>query len=156
MSEKYENALSFAALKHEGQFRKGGKPYITHPVAVAEYLKEKGYPESYILAGLFHDLLEDTDTTEEEILSLSDREVLEAVRLLTKKKGYDPVEYISAIKKNPIAFAVKTADRIHNLSCAVEASEEFRKRYIEDSEMWYLDFSPEIPVLIDKLKKTLS
>ncbi len=156
MSEKFEKALLFATHKHEGQVRKGGKPYITHPVAVAEYLKEKGYPESYLLAGLFHDLLEDTDATEEEILSLSDDEVLEAVKLLTKEEGYDTGKYISDIKKNPMAFAVKAADRIHNLSCAVEASEEFRKRYIKDSEMWYLDFSPEIPFLVEELKKTLS
>ena len=40
---KYEAALRFAKLKHSGQFRKNGEPYVTHPIAVAEMLKEKGH-----------------------------------------------------------------------------------------------------------------
>ena len=105
-SERIRLALEFATKKHEGQKRVGGKDYITHPVAVCELVKEQGYGEDYQLAAIFHDLLEDTDATEEEILSLSSETVLTAVKLLTKEKGYDMARYVGAIKNNPIAFVV--------------------------------------------------
>ena len=156
MENKYETALSFATRKHEGQTRRGGAPYITHPVAVAEMLKEQGYGEEYQIAGLFHDLLEDTDATEQEIAEIGGERVLTAVKLLTKQKGYDMAEYIRGIRANEIAFAVKAADRLHNLRSAVCASEKFRRRYVEESRKWYMDFSEEIPKAVEALEKTLT
>lgn len=152
---KYISALIFAKSKHEGQTRKEGVPYITHPIAVAEMLYEKGYGLDYLIAGLFHDLLEDTDATEEEICELGNEKILTAVKLLTKQKGYSMREYIEGIKRNPIAFAVKGADRLHNLRCAKNASVDFRKKYIRESLDWYLDFSPEIQAAIDELQATI-
>ena len=155
-SEKCKLALSFATEKHEGQTRRGGIPYITHPIAVAEMMEKKGLGEEYILVGLFHDLLEDTDATDDEILAIGGREVLLAVQLLTKENGYVMSEYIDGIKKNPIAREVKAADRIHNLSCATVCSEEFKLRYIKESIDWYLDFSPEVAVVTRNLISTLA
>lgn len=154
--ERYSKALKFAAEKHNGQLRKGGEPYITHPIAVAKMLREKGFGIDYLITGLFHDLLEDTDATEAEIEALGGEKVLEAVKLLTKRKGYVMSEYVSAIKKNPIAFAVKGADRLHNLQSAVVASEDFKRHYILESIDWYLDFSPDIPKAVKALAETLS
>ena len=154
-TQRYERALEYAAKKHEGQFRKGGEPYITHPVRVAEMLRMKGYPEEYQIAGLFHDLLEDTDATEEEILSLGGPEVLQAVKLLTKQKGYVMEEYIAGIRENSMAFAVKGADRLHNLQTAKTTDQEFRRRYVRESLDWYLDFDPEIPEAVKVLADTL-
>jgi len=154
-SEMYEKALDYATKKHNGQFRIGGLPYITHPIAVAEMLADLGFDENYQIAGLFHDLLEDTDATEEEILTLGNAEILEAVKLLTKKKDYIMREYIADIKSNDIAREVKAADRLHNLKSAVAASETFKRKYILESIDWYMDFSPEIPKAIKSLVKTL-
>ena len=154
-NERYFSALAYATAKHNGQTRKEGVPYITHPIAVAEILEQKGYGEDYIIAGLFHDLLEDTDATESEILELSNESVLCAVKLLTKQSGYNMREYIDGIKRNPIAFAVKAADRLHNLQCAPAASVEFRKKYIAESREWYLDFCPEIEQAVIALEKTI-
>ena len=154
-NERYFAALAYATAKHNGQTRKEGVPYITHPIAVAEILDKKGYGEDYIIAGLFHDLLEDTDATEDEILELSNESVLCAVKLLTKQSGYNMREYIDGIKRNPIAFAVKAADRLHNLQCAPAASVEFRKKYIAESREWYLDFCPEIEQAVIALEKTI-
>ena len=151
--ERIEKAKAFAIEKHAGQFRKGGKPYVTHPIAVAEWLAERGYSEAYILTGLFHDLLEDTSATEEEILALGGEEVLVAVKLLTKKKGYKMEEYLGEILKNPIAKAVKIADRIHNLQSLVEADEAFKARYLAETEEWYAPISEEIADLLLRLKK---
>lgn len=154
-SSRYQKALEFATEKHSGQKRKGGEPYIIHPIAVAEFVKQWGYDESYQIAGLFHDLLEDTDATEEEILSLSDESVLEAVKLLTKTEGYVMAEYVSAIKANKIAKAVKTADRLHNLKSAFVTTDEFKRRYILETIDWYLDLSPEIVEVTKRLSETL-
>ena len=81
--------------------------------------------------------------------------MLAAVKLLTKQKGYVMANYMAGIRKNPIAFAVKGADRLHNLRCASVASPEFRRHYIRESREWFLDFSPEIAVAVDELEKTL-
>lgn len=155
-SEKYKKALAFAEEKHSGQFRIGGLPYITHPQAVAEYLRKKGFGEDYLIAGLFHDLLEDTDANEDEIEAIGGKDVLDAVKLLTKTKGYVMADYIAGIKKNSIATAVKAADRLHNLRCAVACDDDFKRRYILESIDWYRDFDPEIPKAIKALAKTLN
>ena len=154
-SESLQLALEFAKAKHKGQKRIGGDDYITHPIAVLEIVKSQGYDESYQIAALFHDLLEDTDATEEEILKYASPEVLLAVKLLTKEKGYDMSEYISAIKANPIAFAVKAADRLHNLQCALITDEDFKRKYILETVDWYLDFSPEIRKAVKRLAESL-
>ena len=154
-AERLKEALNFAAQKHEGQYRIGGQPYITHPKEVAEMLGRQGYDIDYQIAGLFHDLLEDTDADEAEIESIGGKEVLEAVKRLTKKKGYVMADYIAGIKENPMAKAVKAADRLHNLRCAVVTDERFRRRYIQESMEWYLDFSPEIPKAVKDLAATL-
>ena len=156
MSESVRLALEFATEKHAGQKRIGGDDYITHPIAVCEIVKNQGLDEKYQIAALFHDLLEDTDATEEEILKYANQEILDAVKLLTKVKGYDMAQYIGDIKKNPIACAVKAADRLHNLQCAVVANEEFRRKYILETVDWYMDFSTDIRKALKRLAETLS
>ena len=153
--ERSDNALRFPAEKHKGQFRIGGDEYITHPMAVAEIVRQNGYGIDVQIAALFHDLLEDTDATENEILALSNENVLEAVKLLTKQKGYVMESYVSAIRKNEMAFSVKGADRLHNLRCAFACDEDFKRRYILETVDWYLDFSPEIPKAVKKLAQSL-
>ena len=155
MSDSLKLALEFAKAKHKGQKRIGGDDYITHPMAVSEIMKNQGFDENYQITALFHDLLEDTDATQEEILKYGNQKILEAVILLTKHKGYDMAEYVNAIKQNPIAYAVKTADRLHNLQCAIIADEEFKRKYILETAHWYLDFSLEIRKAVKRLAESL-
>ena len=155
MTDSLRLALEFAKEKHDGQKRIGGDDYITHPIAVMEIVKKEGLDENYQIAALFHDLLEDTDATEDEILKYGNLKILEAVKLLTKKKGYDMGEYVSSIRKNPIAFAVKAADRLHNLQCAIITDEEFKRKYILETVDWYMDFSPEIRKAVKRLAESL-
>ena len=154
-TDKFQAALDFATLKHKGQYRIGGLPYITHPCAVAAMLKAKGYDEEYQIAGLFHDLLEDTDATEQEIEVLGGEQVLETVKLLTKQDGYVMAEYVAAIKNHPMAAVVKAMDRLHNLQSAVVTDKDFKQRYIQESRRWYLDFSPEILKAVETLEESL-
>ena len=155
MTERMQRALAFATKKHQGQKRIGGDDYITHPIAVSEIVKSQGFDENYQIAALFHDLLEDTDATEEEILTYANQEILEAVKLLTKERGYNMAEYVGAIKQNPIAYAVKAADRLHNLQCAIITDEEFKRKYILETLDWYMDFSPEIRKAVKNLTQSL-
>ncbi len=159
--KSYENekrinkALLYAEKMHDGQKRLGGEPYIIHPKAVASEIKKRGYDDDYVITALFHDLLEDTAATESDILRLGGERVLEAVKLLTKRPGYNMREYVSGIKSNKIAFVVKGFDRLNNVQSAVSASEDFKRRYLEETELWYLDFLPEIKHACEELKKTL-
>ena len=154
-SQRLEDALQFAARKHAGQKRLGGESYISHPVAVAQLLREGGYDEEYQIAGLFHDLLEDTDATDDEIVTYGNVQILEAVKLLTKKKDYVMSEYIAGIKNNKMAFVVKGADRLHNLQSAFCAGEDFKRKYILESLEWYMDFDKRIPEAIRQLEETM-
>ena len=154
-SQRVKRALDFATEKHKGQKRIGGDDYITHPIAVCEKVKNLGYGEDFQITALFHDLLEDTSATEEEILEFGNKEILTAVKLLTKQKGYDMQQYVSAIKNNKIAFVVKGADRLHNLQSALITSEEFKRRYILETVDWYLDFSLEIKQAVKELANSL-
>jgi len=148
--------------RHGNQKRKQGTPYYLHPFAVADILKEAGYGEDYQIVGLFHDLLEDTQTTYEEILSISTYEIANAVKLLTKEEDYKMDEYMSRIKLNELAKAVKLADRIHNLSEAHHASDKWIAKYVAESEEWFLElaentlFENELCKHIDELKKNIS
>ena len=161
-----EKALAFIQEKHAGQTRMGGVPYYTHPVAVADILKSKGYTSAvYQLTALFHDLLEDTDATEDEIRALSapDAEaVIHAVRLLTKSKGYDMTDYMAGIAGNVVAKMVKLADRLHNLQSALVAPVTFRARYIKETEDFYIalakgtPFEDDIHTALTQVKNSLS
>lgn len=138
---EYNDCLKYVEEKHKGQKRFQGTPVYLHPKAVSEILKKKGFSEDYQIAGLFHDLLEDTNTTYEEILKISNKEIAEAVRLVTKEHGYKMQEYIERINENDMAKMVKLADRTHNLSEAPLAPKEFQQEYIKETEMWYIDLA---------------
>ena len=138
-----KRALEFAAAKHKGMTRMGGQEYITHPIAVAEYLYDHGYRGKYVFTALCHDLLEDTDATEQDIFNLGGRFTRDAVKLLTKNKGTGTnlADYLAMIKSNEVAYVVKVADRISNLRDALEADRKFREKYLLETKQYYLDFA---------------
>lgn len=150
--------IEFMKYKHKDQKRIQGTPYYTHPLAVSKILKDKNFSIDYQIAALFHDLLEDTDTTYDEIKKITNTDIAEAVRLVTKESGYTIEDYIDRISKNKMAKMVKLADRIHNLSEAHFTSKEFQKKYIEETEKWYIklsegtDFEEDIKNELNKLK----
>ena len=137
----FDECVDYIKEKHKGQYRKQGTEYYMHPVAVAKILRERGFDRDYQVAGLFHDLLEDTDTTYDELVKISNEDIAKAVVLVTKEKNYNMKDYIKRIKNNDMAHAVKLADRLHNLTEAIYADEGFKEKYIKETEDYYLDLA---------------
>jgi hypothetical protein len=106
-----KRAIEFAFDAHRGQNDKSGLPYITHPLHVAE----QADTEDECVVALLHDVLEDTDFSAEDMISFgfSDRQVA-ALKLLCHDDAVPYLEYVKAIRSNPIARKVKLADLRHN------------------------------------------
>ena len=109
-----EVALEIAMKAHKGQRDLDGNPVILHPLTVAL----KGNNESEIVAGLLHDVVEDTDWTFDDLLEAGiSPEVVDALRLLTHSKDETYMDYVQRIadSHNPTAINVKCNDLEHNL-----------------------------------------
>lgn len=116
---QYRRALDIATDAHKGQTRRGtNRPYIDHPKSIVQRMEQDGIDDSiYHAVALLHDVLEDTDITEQQLSDkgISD-DIITAVKLLTKKKDQSYQSYLSELKKNDIAKTVKIYDMIDNLS----------------------------------------
>ncbi len=109
-----EIALEIALKAHKGQRDLDGKPVILHPLTVAM----KGNNENEIVAGLLHDVVEDTDWTFDNLLQAGiSAKVVDALRMLTHSKNVPYLDYVRRIadSDNPIAINVKCNDLEHNL-----------------------------------------
>ena len=120
-------AMKLCFERHREQLDKCGIPYPFHPFHVAESMTD----EKTTCAALLHDILEDTDTTKDELLRLGfPEDIVEAVCMLTHADGVPYMDYVRQIKTNPIARAVKISDLSHNsdLSRLDTVSEKDLKR----------------------------
>ena len=131
MNPKYNmdsiaRAYDVAADMHRGQIRKSGEPYLIHPMAVAEILAELGMDEDTIAAGLLHDVVEDTDYTNEKLAADFGENVALMVDGVTKLKNlkFESKEEKQAenLRKMFLAMSkdirvpiIKLSDRLHNL-----------------------------------------
>ena len=136
--EEINTAFLYAKKGHQGQKRKSGEEYITHPLHVAIYLAELNFDIETIKAALLHDLVEDTDITYQDIKKTFGKEVADLVDGVTK---LDKIKYNSreeakadAIRKMVIAMSkdirvliLKLADRLHNIETI-----EFHKKWTQE------------------------
>lgn len=105
--------LVLATNAHAGQFDRGGKPYILHPLKVMHYLKTDD--EELQCIALLHDVVEDTDTSWKDLEAIGCTErVLKAVKALTKLPGQTYDEYQEVVFANEDAMRVKLCDLRHN------------------------------------------
>ena len=106
-----EKAYKIAKKAHLGQVDKAGEDYIKHPEKVASFVKTD---EEKAVAYL-HDVIEDTELTLVDLHEYGfSKEILEAVDVITKKRGEDYQSYLNSVKNNKLARAVKLADLRHN------------------------------------------
>jgi len=125
--EKIEEAYQIALNAHEGQERKNGEPYITHPLCVALILADLEMDKETIIAGVLHDVVEDTVMTVEEVDQHFGREVALLVDGVTKLgqlnystdklevQGENLRKMFLAMAKDIRVIIIKLADRLHNM-----------------------------------------
>ncbi len=140
--ERIRRAYEYAAEMHEGQFRKSGEPYITHPLSVAEIVSEFDLDTDSICAALLHDTIEDCkDKTCLEVLKKkfggSVAELVDGLTKLTdihfENKEDESIENLRkmflAMSKDLRVIFIKLADRLHNMR-TLSAKREDRQRSI--------------------------
>jgi RelA/SpoT family (p)ppGpp synthetase len=141
-------AFHFAFQLHDGQVRASGEPYICHPVAVADLLRDIGASAGVIAAGFLHDVVEDTDVTPEEIEQHFGAEVRGLVEGVTKLGGIHFTNKTEAQAENLrrmfLAMAsdirvvlVKLADRLHNMRTLGALKPEKQQRIARETREIY-------------------
>ena len=119
-----QKAYDAANRWHEGQYRKSGDPYITHPLAVANLLAELGMDTTTLVAALLHDTIEDTEYTLDQMRVDFGGEVallvdgvtkLDKVKLGDAAKAETIRKMVVAMAKDPRVLVIKLADRLHNM-----------------------------------------
>ena len=145
-----ERAYEQALLAHDGQKRASGEPYVDHCVAVARMLAELGLDHRTVVAGLLHDVVEDTDWTVQDVSKQFDDEVARLVDGVTKlayidtmsKMGRRDIEAQEAesLRKMFLAMVddvrvvlIKLADRLHNMRTLNSLSGERQKRIARET-----------------------
>ena len=130
MIKKYtknvKKAMEISFDAHFNQFDMGGSPYIYHPIHIAEQFSE----EKLICVALLHDVLEDSDYTEEQLRNEFPKDVVDAVCELTRLGFETYSEYIDRVSKNKLATLVKIKDLEHNLNTTrCEIPKSLKDRY---------------------------
>lgn len=155
------SAYKFAKEKHGAQVRKDGTPYISHPVEVALILANLGFDEDVVCGALLHDVIEDCNCTKEQLASEFNSNIAELVDsvsaidktsfVLNPDDIYEDANFVKSSieeqsfkkliaigKKNPLAFCIKFADRLHNLRTieCFEQSKQIEK--VKETEKWII------------------
>jgi guanosine-3',5'-bis(diphosphate) 3'-pyrophosphohydrolase len=139
-----QSAYHFSEQAHEGQFRKSGEPYISHPLAVASILAEWHLDSQALTAALLHDVMEDTSVTKTEISRNFGKPVADLVDGVSK---LDKIEFEShaeaqaenfrkmllAMARDVRVILIKLADRLHNMRTLGAVADEQRRRIARET-----------------------
>ncbi|SDI90130.1 RelA/SpoT family protein [Lutimaribacter saemankumensis] len=133
-------AYDYGLAMHEGQLRRSGEPYFTHPVAVAAILTEQRLDDATIITALLHDTIEDTKASYAEVEKRFGREIAELVDGVTKltnlqlsstetQQAENFRKLFMAMSKDLRVILVKLADRLHNMRTikAMSAEKQVKK-----------------------------
>ena len=142
--QKVRRAYQLGASAHEGQTRKSGEPYITHPVAVAQILADIGLDGDAIVAAILHDTIEDTPITRADIeteFGTDVADIVEGVTKLDKVHFRDRAEagaesfrkMVMAMARDLRVILIKLADRLHNMRTLGSMAGEARRRIARET-----------------------
>jgi GTP diphosphokinase / guanosine-3',5'-bis(diphosphate) 3'-diphosphatase len=128
-------AYAYGFKMHDGQMRKSGEPYFTHPVAVAAILTEQRLDDATIITALLHDTIEDTRSTYADLTAMFGEEVAELVDGVTKltnlqlsstesQQAENFRKLFMAMSRDLRVILVKLGDRLHNMRTIKSMSQE--------------------------------
>ncbi|MCA9674743.1 MAG: bifunctional (p)ppGpp synthetase/guanosine-3',5'-bis(diphosphate) 3'-pyrophosphohydrolase [Kofleriaceae bacterium] len=146
--EVVRRAYGFAAAAHEGQTRRSGDPYVTHPLAVAQIIAELKLDVASVCAGLLHDAVEDTSTTVEELTELFGKEIAFLVDGVTKlgklpwstreeQQAENFRKMLLAMAKDIRVILVKLCDRLDNMRSLHHLPPEKQERIAAETMQIY-------------------
>lgn len=139
-----KKAYVFAARAHKGQIRRSGEPYLSHPLEVASMLADMKMDTTTLVAGILHDVLEDTEVTAPEVEKVFGKEVAHLIEGITKislvetsspesQKAETIRKIILAMTDDVRVVFIKLADRIHNLKTLKFLPENKQKRIAKET-----------------------
>jgi len=141
------SAHKYAEAAHEGQQRRTGHAYITHPTAVAAIVSEMRMDHQTIMAALLHDVIEDSNTSKRELgrrFGKSVAEIVDGVSKLSKIFNSQDEAQAENFQKMALAMAkdirvimVKMADRLHNMRTIGVLSDQQRRRIARETLDFY-------------------
>ncbi len=142
--ESLRRAYVFSALAHKGQVRQSGQPYLVHPLEVAYFLADLRLDPAAIIAGLLHDVVEDTLTTVERLQELFGPEVAHLVEGVTKisaipfstseeRQAENFRKMLLAMVDDIRVVLVKLADRLHNMRTLAAMPDDRRHRTAQET-----------------------
>ncbi|MBQ2984468.1 MAG: bifunctional (p)ppGpp synthetase/guanosine-3',5'-bis(diphosphate) 3'-pyrophosphohydrolase [Candidatus Gastranaerophilales bacterium] len=142
--EQIESAYLWAKELHEGQYRISQEPYIMHPVEVAKILVDLKFDKNTIIAAFLHDILEDTETTPEEMEKKYGQDVVNLVQGVTKLSKYQfkskEERQAENFRRMFIAMAqdirivvLKLADRLHNMRTLSYMAAQKQKKIAQET-----------------------
>ena len=147
-------AYALARTAHKGQFRKGGDPYIMHPVAVATIIAEDFMMDANsVAAGFLHDVVEDTDTTIDDIRREFGDDVAFLVQVVTKPKSHAPGQadlakqennfrqLLDSMRRDIRAVLIKLADRLHNMRSLGSMQPVKQMKIAGETDFFYAPFA---------------
>ncbi len=147
-------AYALARTAHEGQFRKGGEPYIMHPVAVATIIAEDFMMDANsVAAGFLHDVVEDTDTTIDDIRREFGDDVAFLVQVVTKPKSHalgqadlakqenNFRQLLDSMRRDIRAVLIKLADRLHNMRSLGSMQPVKQMKIAGETDFFYAPFA---------------
>ncbi len=146
--DKIRKAFILSREEHRGQLRKSGDPYILHPVATAIILVELGMDTDTVVAALLHDVVEDTQTTSEDVKKIFGSEIALLVDGVTKLKGVpftsrerqqaeNVRKMLFAVAQDVRVIIIKLADRLHNMrTLEYQTEEKKRLKALETMEVY--------------------
>lgn len=146
--KKLEKAFHYANGFHDGQLRKDGTPYVTHPLAVAKIMAELGLDMDSLLAAILHDVIEDTEATYEDVAREFSVPVADLVEAVTKLSmmHYTSKEEVQmenlrkmfmAMAKDIRVILIKICDRLHNMrTMEYQSPKKQKEKSLETMEIY--------------------
>ena len=128
-----KKAMKLCFEAHKDQVDKTDMPYVFHPFHLAEQMDD----EISTVCALLHDVVEDSDTTLDDLrIKEFPDEVIEVLALLTHDENVPYMDYVREIKKNPVATKVKIADLTHNSDLSRMEESEIDERTLKRNEKY--------------------